>query len=244
MSIHKADDSGRTTEDESVRDIENSGLHYLSDNGILLYKIPDEKELPKKPPPTPKELVSDCYVTILPNFPDNVSNIEIPYVREIGIRESIGMLSSFFNCNDYKNNLVQFWFLDVIVDCIWRAQDEFRFAIREQKFILDWILFMFKLIRSRNMTKQLMFQIFNDAMKIAEDYVQSGGIYDPVPSRLFTVNLEDNTVDSSISSLISSSSTIIDRVYSSTGDLDCKPSEQYIVIVSNEERQVRLIILK
>ncbi|CAG9769449.1 unnamed protein product [Ceutorhynchus assimilis] len=222
---------------ESTKLEKEPSLHYLSEKSILLYKVPDEIVHAPTPSSTPKQLITDCYTTILPNFPESIQNIKIPYVREVGIRDAIASLAPFFKCDDYKNNLVQFWFLDIIVDCLWISQDEYRFSISHQKCILEWLLFVFKLISSVCMTKTLLFEIFYEAMAIAEVYVQAGGEKEPLPNMLFTLNL--NGTDSHEELSLGSSSTMENK--SST---ELKPSNEYFVIKSGESCQVFKLPIK
>lgn len=219
---------------ETSTNSQNVEPHPLSENALFIFNVPEEKEHPPKPPSSPRELITDCYISVLPKIPENISDLEIPFVRQVGVRDSIETLAPFFSCEDYRSNLVEFWFLDVIVDCIWKVQDEYRFPAEQQKCILEWVLFIIELIISKNMTKELMFRIVNEAMTIAEEYIQAGGPKDPVPRNLFTLTLEnDSETPESISSLDTS---LLTKSLSSVTIL--RSSKQYIVVECNQEYKV------
>lgn len=76
-----------------------------------------------------------------------MDNLKIPEVRRNGVKLCIDVLAEYFQCQDYKFNHFQFWFLDVVTDCLWKAQDEFRFPDQLQKVVLSWILFIFDKMR-------------------------------------------------------------------------------------------------
>lgn len=103
--------------------------------------------IPYVPPPTPEQCILEYSYPSLPSpFPD-LAKLDIPYVKEIGIKASLDLLAKYLNCADYKFNLIQFWFLDIITECLWRCQDEFQFPTDYQKLIIEWILYIFDLIR-------------------------------------------------------------------------------------------------
>ncbi|KAJ3644011.1 hypothetical protein Zmor_026688 [Zophobas morio] len=128
-------------------------------------------------------------------FP-KLADFKLPYIREVGVKASIDILSKHFSCLDYKYNAVQFWFLDVITDCLWKVQDEFQFPERYQKIIVEWILHVFDLIRDpqRNLSRKEFFQIFNEALIIADEKVQAGCEMLPTPDDLFTM-VQDGSVE-------------------------------------------------
>lgn len=210
--------------------LENVSPRSLPETSIPIYTSPEEKEHPPKPPPTPVDLVNDCYVTILPKIPDSFKEINLPYVREAGIRCTIDTLAPFFSCYDYPNNLIEFWFLDFVVDCIWKSQDEFRFSVSQQKQILEWLMCFLKIIGLRDITKEMVFEIIEEAVIVADEYLQAGGSEVPSPYELFTFDFDQSNV--TLSSLDSSSLI--------TG-LNMRTSKQYIVVDYNEVQQVSIM---
>lgn len=108
------------------------------------------EKLAGTPPPSPNvEYSFENIYEPLPKFPD-VGNLDVPLVREIGIKKSIEVLGSYFDCNKYNQNYLHFWFLDILTDCIWTCQDKFGFPNNITKNVLSWILFAFDLIRGKN----------------------------------------------------------------------------------------------
>lgn len=100
------------------------------------------------PPPTPSSQFDfELNFQTLPNKSINLDNLKIPEVKRDGIKLCIDTLADYFQCQDYKFNPIQFWFLDTITDCLWKAQDEFRFPDQLQKIVLNWILFIFDKIK-------------------------------------------------------------------------------------------------
>ncbi|XP_076253566.1 uncharacterized protein LOC143191989 [Rhynchophorus ferrugineus] len=209
--LFKLGNDEKKSRDVNFEEIETiEPIKLLPENAIYFYQKSLEKDPPAVPPPTPRELITDCYVTILPTIPDSLDTLDIPYVRENGIRDSIQLLSDYFSCQHYKQNLVQFWFLDVVVDCLWKTQDEYRFQKEQQKTVLEWLMFVFKLITMDDMTKELMFDIFAEAVMIAEEYIQSGGSKLPTPKNLFAFRQDNEDLNKiSIDSLLSTSSTSV-----------------------------------
>lgn len=117
----------------------------LKDNETDLNLTTDDITVP---PPTPSSQFGlELSFQGLPSKLPNVDNLKIPVVRRNGIKLCIDTLAEYFQCQDYKFNHFQFWFLDVVTDCLWRAQDEFRFPDKLQKTVLNWILFIFDKIR-------------------------------------------------------------------------------------------------
>lgn len=100
------------------------------------------------PPPTPSSQIGlGLNFQFLPPKLPSTDELKIPLVRRNGIKVCIDTLAEYFQCNDRKFNLFQFWFLDVVTDCLWKVQDEFRFPDELQKTVLDWILFIFDKMR-------------------------------------------------------------------------------------------------
>lgn len=100
------------------------------------------------PPPTPSsQLGLEFKFEPLPCKLPGANDLKIPIVRATGVKLCIDALSEYFGCGEYKFNLFQFWFLDVVTDCLWRVQDEFRFPEELQRTVLGWILFIFDLMR-------------------------------------------------------------------------------------------------
>lgn len=125
-------------------------LHTLTN--VLQDIISDRDESNAKinspPPATPVSQFDFEYnYSLFPQTFPEIENINLPVIREKGVKASIEELGEIFDCTDYKFNLIQFWFLDVIADCIWMAQDKYSFPEDIQKTILAWILFAFDLIR-------------------------------------------------------------------------------------------------
>lgn len=120
----------------------------LSDECIHLHgNIWNGDYIDKVPPSSPREdLNFQIYEPLQDNLP-NLLNFKIPFIREIGIKATIDKLGEYFQCKNYKINLLHFWFLDIITDCLWRIQDEFNLIESDQKIVLEWIIFVFNLTR-------------------------------------------------------------------------------------------------
>lgn len=99
------------------------------------------------PPSSPRESLNFSTYEPLPSELPNVKNLKIPYIKEIGVKATIDKLGDYFRCNKHSCNLLHFWFIDIIADCLWRAQDEFNLPESDQKIVLEWIIFLFNLIR-------------------------------------------------------------------------------------------------
>ncbi|XP_060536076.1 uncharacterized protein LOC132708017 [Cylas formicarius] len=161
----------------------------LSPASIPILKTYDESSRPVVPPNTPKNF--ELHMLQLPQLPTDIDKIEIPIIREVGIRDSIVIISKYFGCEDYKLNLVQFWFVDIILDLLWRCQDEYNFPLEYQKAILEWFFFIVKFMGVKNMTRNQLFEIFDEAINLAEEYVNSGCTQHlPSPNNLFTVKYQ------------------------------------------------------
>lgn len=137
------DDLPKLVEDQDMP----SEVKYLSRDTLPIYTSFSGTHRSAVPPMSPKELIFDYYYTRLPRSLPKLKNLKLPYVRDIGIRGCVDRLADHFRCTDYKFNLIQFWFLDVLTDCLWRAQDEYNFPEKHQKIVLEWVLFVFNLIR-------------------------------------------------------------------------------------------------
>lgn len=85
----------------------------------------------------------------VPDILPPLDGIELPYVRDVGVKESIRILGSYFQCDNYDVNLCHFWFLDVVVDALWRAQDVYNFEMEQQRAVLEWIICIFNFIRGQ-----------------------------------------------------------------------------------------------
>lgn len=106
------------------------------------------------PPPTPSSQYElELNFEPIPPKLSTVEDLQIPLVRKNGIKLCIDVLAEYFQCEDYKFNLFQFWFLDVVTDCLWKVQDEFRFPDKFQKTVLEWILFIFDKMRGMHKSK-------------------------------------------------------------------------------------------
>lgn len=132
--------------DVGVQQPENPELEvkYLGDEAIYFYTKP-KKGRSKVPPPTPSydmDFERNLEIPVI-----NVGQIdEIPEVQEEGIKFTIENLGRRLGCDNYEYDLIQFWFLDILTDCMWKAQDIFQFTSIEQKIILKWVTEIFKII--------------------------------------------------------------------------------------------------
>jgi hypothetical protein len=131
--------------EESLPDAPTDSL--LESDTRIAQSVTDSSIL-EVPPTTPASHYSfQNRINLIPlSFP-KLDQFKLPYIREVGIKTCIDILSEYFACKDYKLNAVQFWFLDVITDCLWKVQDEFQFPEPYQKIIVEWILFVVDLIR-------------------------------------------------------------------------------------------------
>lgn len=122
--------------------------NYMSSMTLLLpEEIPDCPEV--NPPPSTPEGDFDFGFTFrrLPKTFRDLEQLEVPIVRNVGIKSCIASLGAYFDCSDYEFNFLHFWFLDVVTDCIWRAQDQYEFPEEQQKIVLSWFLFFLDVIR-------------------------------------------------------------------------------------------------
>lgn len=126
----------------------------LTEDAIYYRNTWDEKPTASVPPPTPTSDFGFEYTfKPLPDELPSAANLKLPLVREKGVKICIELMAEYFGCKDYNFSLFQFWFLDVITDCLWKAQDEFGFPDHLQKVILEWILYIFDVIRGGNNSK-------------------------------------------------------------------------------------------
>ncbi|KAF5308535.1 hypothetical protein FQR65_LT06200 [Abscondita terminalis] len=145
----------------------------------------------------------------IPPFP-NLDNLDIPYVRDKGVKYCISYFGDYFNCTDYKTNFLQFWFLDVLTDCVWCLQDKFQLPINVQKIVIDWFLTFVDLIRNprRNLSRKAFFTIFKEAILIAAEVVDEGCVSVPLPKQVFQLMEDEEQSEIDSSDLTSSMSSI------------------------------------
>ncbi|KAK5645045.1 hypothetical protein RI129_006345 [Pyrocoelia pectoralis] len=179
------------------RNISTKALKYnfLSEVGITLQNVAPKviKSRCVVPPHTPNsEYAFDTNINTLPPFP-NLDKLRIPYIREKGIKYCIEHFGTFFNCTDYETNLLQFWFLDVVTDCVWFLQDEFRLPNEMQTIVLRWFLYFMDLLRNprKNLSRRKFFEIFKEAILIAAEIAGEGCEEIPPPDKVFEL-LHDN----------------------------------------------------
>lgn len=109
-----------------------------------------EEETPSVPPPTPNSAFDFESAKITPVPPIlNADDLELPCVRELGVKKCIDYLGDFFNCTEYEHNLLHFWFLQMVTDLLWRLQERFKLSLDMQKVALKWVLYMFNLLRGK-----------------------------------------------------------------------------------------------
>ncbi|XP_057667190.1 uncharacterized protein LOC130900516 [Diorhabda carinulata] len=171
--------------DEPVKFLSTTSIPLHQDNDAYL------SEDLLVPPTSPRDLISDCEVTPVPRNLPRITTI--PWVREIGVKETIKKLSDVYGCEQFNWNLIQFWFLDFVTDCLWRLQDEYQFPENYQKVILDWILYVFNLIRATDLdlTRQQIIKIFGEAISAAERFIENGAALIPHPEELFELKVDD-----------------------------------------------------
>lgn len=122
-------------------------IKLLSEDCIKLWQVSRDDNYDAVPPSSPQGDLNYTIYDPLPITLPNVRNLKIPYVREIGVKTAIETLADHFQCNNYRINLLHFWFLDIITDCLWKAQEEFDLPESDQKIVLQWIIFLFNLIK-------------------------------------------------------------------------------------------------
>lgn len=111
--------------------------------------LPSDKCFSPPPSPSRRLVFESRYDGVPGEFPD-LQNLQLPVVKEIGIKACIEQLAPAFNCIQYKYNYAHFWMLDVVTDCIWMCQDRFAFPEDIQKVVLSWLLYAFELIRGES----------------------------------------------------------------------------------------------
>lgn len=148
-----------TSQEKSKTKIEKSNVNvirsklalenvvFLSDKSIYLRTVWEEKSIPTVPPPSPRYLNFENVYEPLPSRLPELRDLELPRIREIGVKKSIEFLGDSLKCDKYNGNLLHFWFLDILTDCLWRTQDEFKLPKSDQKIVLNWIIYIFNLIR-------------------------------------------------------------------------------------------------
>lgn len=217
---------------EEVRDVPP---HPLSTDCIILRGKGPEKLLTGEknlivPPSSPRgNFIVDRSIDSIPVKFNNVSDLNIPYIRILGIKKTIEILGEFFGCTIYKTNLIQFWFLDMVTDCLWKCQDEFMLDDTHQRFVLEWILYFFDMIRDplRNFSRGEFFRIFREILTLAEDRIECGDAYFAMPEELCALNHHpDHQVD--FDELLS------DSTDSSLSFEDMSSNHSFLVIPSNE----------
>ncbi|VEN50705.1 unnamed protein product, partial [Callosobruchus maculatus] len=182
------------------QNISKGSLKYLSRKSLKLVEV-DSFHSGYERPPSPRDCTTDIEAISLPTtFPKIDQSKTLPIVREVGVKAFIVYLSEQLGMNHYKTSLLQFWFLDVLTDVIWRAQDEFQFPDEHQKSILEWMSFVFDLIRSPhlNLGRKQLFKIFEEALSVAEDYIESGCKKLPVPEELFAIDSPEEREESEV----------------------------------------------
>ncbi|CAG9862834.1 unnamed protein product [Phyllotreta striolata] len=189
--------SDHLTRIESVRYVKKSNKAPQDTSSVEDFKTPLAEQIP------------DHYAASVPDHIPKITIHDIPTVRKIGVKETIKILAKLFDCNYYTCNYPQFWFLDFITDCLWKVQDEFQFPVEQQIIILEWILYIFNLIRAPrlNLSRSKFFQIFEEILKVAEEHIESGCEFLPLPDELVSLKedtqakTEDISIESSSSSL-------------------------------------------
>lgn len=141
-------EGNRQIEQQSLQEAVTCEPKLLTEDAIY-YRYPwEEKPTASVPPPTPSSDFGFEYTfKPLPDELPSAVNLKVPLVREKGVKICIELLADYFGCKDYNFNLFQFWFLDVLTDCLWKVQDEFGFPDHLQKVVLEWILYIFDVIR-------------------------------------------------------------------------------------------------
>lgn len=177
----------------------------LTEDAIYYRYTWDEKPTASVPPPTPSsDFGFENTFKALPDELPNTVNLKLPLVREKGVKICIELLADYFGCKDYSFSLFQFWFLDVMTDCLWKAQDEFGFPDYLQKVVLEWILYIFDAIRGLtsfetkiwttkclclgpaiNFSRKKVNQLFKEAIILAAEVTEEGCPELPPPQKLF-----------------------------------------------------------
>ncbi|KAF5291147.1 hypothetical protein FQA39_LY14389 [Lamprigera yunnana] len=204
--------SSATSSTLSTTSSTNRDVHYLKEDALFFRneKLKKVQSLDNVPQHTPNsEYEFDNQFKPVPPFPD-VANLEIPYIRDKGIKHCIMHFGNFFDCNEYAKNYLQFWFLDIVTDCVWCMQDEYRLPVELQKIVLQWFLYFLDILRDpkMNVSRKEFFNIFKEAILIAAEVIDEGNSTLPTPKEVFalatnevTSEIDLSDTDSSISSL-------------------------------------------
>ncbi|XP_022918347.2 uncharacterized protein [Onthophagus taurus] len=167
----------------------------LTEDALYFWTDIPERLSTTVPPPTPTGVDN---VLILPfpipeTFP-SLDGLDVPFVREIGIKASIDLLGQHLGLTNYTFDYIQFWLLDVLVDCLWRTQDEYFFTKPDQKLVLEWMLYMFRVMRDPTISfsrKQLL-KLFKEAILMTGQLIQEGHKVIPKPDDLFELVFQNN----------------------------------------------------
>nr|CAH7754534.1 unnamed protein product [Callosobruchus chinensis] len=218
------------------------GFKYLSKKSLNLVEV-DSFHSDHERPPSPRDCATDIKAIPLPAaFPKIDESKTLPLVREIGVKAFIVYLSEQLGLKDYKTSLLQFWFLDILTDIVWRAQDEYQFPDEHQKSILEWVFFVFDLIRCffniaphLNLSRKKLFKIFEEALSVAEDYIESGCKKLPVPEELFAIDSpESEEQEESEVNLESDEEDNVSAASTSTSNSTEKKTNSYLAIKDEE----------
>lgn len=124
---------------------------YLSEATVRLHRRDAWQGQPRHevPPVTPNSefQFENTFQPLPQTFHDLLQDLQIPIVKNKGVKRCIEELGQYFRCTDYEFNFLHFWFLDVITDCLQRTQNRFHLPAREQKIVLAWLFFAIDIIR-------------------------------------------------------------------------------------------------
>lgn len=127
-------------------------IKYLSStNCIDLPFVPIDYTKSSVAPDSPNENFSfeDDYRPIAEEI-RSFKEFEIPYVKEKGVRECLVLLAEYLKFDNYQINMLEFWVLDMLVDCLWKLQDEYGFTDDQQRVIMDWAVCIFNFVRGKS----------------------------------------------------------------------------------------------
>ncbi|XP_044755667.1 uncharacterized protein LOC123314441 [Coccinella septempunctata] len=216
-----------TGKDELPRSLRND---YIMIRGTDAEKLLNAEKSLIVPHSSPKSnIIFHKYVDTLPEKTNVIENLDIPYIRILGIRNTVKHIGEFFGCTLYKTSLLQFWFLDMVTDCLWKCQDEFTLNDQNQKCVLSWVLYVFNIIRDplMNLSRGQLFRLFCEILTLAEDRIECGDPYFPKPEELFDVSLSpENTVE--VDALLSDSTN-------SSLAFNSSESEHSFLVIPSEE---------
>ncbi|KAK9717809.1 hypothetical protein QE152_g23542 [Popillia japonica] len=169
---------------------------FLSDTEAVFFynAIHEVKPDVEVPQCTPDNISS---LTILPqpfpaSFP-SFTDFNIPYVREIGVKSCMEIFGDFLDCKNYAYDYMQFWFIDILVDCLWKTQDEYYLREKEQKTVLDWIVYAFTMLTDKKLcfSRKQFFKFFKEIVFLAADFLNEGNLEIPHPNDLFVMVPQD-----------------------------------------------------